>query len=294
MRLYLPLLLSLAACSSQSGENAATDNSNAANVTATLPAETASVPAPDVRSATPAPLNPPAPGEPGGLDDDRTPVSEAPFSEDSAQGAANVVQTYYALLEAGKYGQAYRLWEPGAAGMDARAFAASFDRYSEYHANIGAPGRVDAGAGQRYVAVPVQVYGRLKAGAREFNMRGSVTLHRAGNVDGASAGQRRWRIRSSDVKPRPGEAVPSPQPTEDNRSTARYRCMDGSRLVARFDPDKDRVTVSRGGKALATLRGQRVASGIHYAAGGYELRGKGSDISFTAPGLPPVACTAIR
>ena len=27
-----------------------------------------------------------------------TPVSEAPFREDSAQGAADVVQTYYALL----------------------------------------------------------------------------------------------------------------------------------------------------------------------------------------------------
>ncbi|HWU95875.1 MAG TPA: MliC family protein, partial [Sphingomonas sp.] len=242
----------------------------------------------------PAPLNPPAPGEPGGLDNDTTPVNEAPFTEDSAQGAANVVQTYYALLEQGKYGQAYRLWEPGAAGMNAKAFAASFAPYSEYHANIGAPGRIDAGAGQRYVTVPVQVYGRLKQGARPFNMRGSVTLHRAGDIDGATAEQRRWRIRSADVKPGPGEATPSPVPTGDNRSTARYRCMDGSRLVARFDPDNDRVTVSRGGNALATLRGQRVASESRYAAKGYELRGKGSDMTFTAPGQPPIACTAIR
>src|SRR3546814_7057522 len=50
-----------------------------------------------------APLNPPAPGERGGLADDKTPVSEAPFTETSAQGAANVVQIYYALLEAKKY-----------------------------------------------------------------------------------------------------------------------------------------------------------------------------------------------
>ena len=294
MRPYLPLFLSLAACSSQPGENGAIGNSAPAeNTIAALPTESTPV-ADAAPSATPAPLNPPAPGEPGGLDDDKTPVSEAPFPEDSAQGAANVVQTYYALLEAGKYGQAYRLWEPGTAGMDARAFAASFDRYSEYHANIGAPGRIDAGAGQRYVTVPVQVYGRLEQGAREFNMRGSVTLHRAGDVDGASAEQRRWRIRSSDIKPRAGEASPSPASTEDNRSTARYRCMDGSRLVARFDPDQDRVTVLRGGKALATLRGQRAASGIHYAAGGYALRGKGNAMTFTAPGLPPIACTVIR
>lgn len=293
MRPYLPLFLSLAACSSQPGGNTADNSEIARNEIAALPAETVSAPETEP-SATPPPLNPPAPGEPGGLDDDRTPISEAPFSEDSVQGAANVVQTYYALLEAGKYGQAYRLWEPSAIGMTPAAFAASFDRYSEYHANIGAPGRIDAGAGQRYVTVPVQVYGRLKQGAREFNMRGSVTLHRVSDVDGATAGQRRWRIRSNDIKPRPGEAAPSPQPTEDNRSTARYRCMDGSRLVARFDPDRDRVTVSRGGKAVATLRGQRVASGIQYAGGGYELRGSGNAMTFTAPGLPPIACTAIR
>src|SRR3546814_16454023 len=39
-----------------------------------------------------APLNPPAPGERGGLADDKTPVSEAPFTKTSAQGAAKVVQ----------------------------------------------------------------------------------------------------------------------------------------------------------------------------------------------------------
>lgn len=100
-----------------------------------------------------------------------------------------------------------------------------------------------------------------------------------------------------EAKPNPSsppEATPSPTLTEDNRSTARYRCMDGSRLVARFDPDNDRVTVSRGGKALATLRGQRVASGISYTAKGYELRGKGNDLTFTAPDQPPIACMAIR
>ena len=292
MRLSLPLLLTLAACSSQPAENvvSAADEFDPAPVERATPVAKAE----PVPAATPAPLNPPAPGEPGGLDNDTTRVSEAPFTEDSAQGAANVVQTYYALLEAGKYGQAYRLWEPGTAGMTAGAFASSFARYSEYHANIGAPGRIDAGAGQRYVTVPVQVYGRLKEGARPFNMRGSVTLHRTGDIDGATAEQRRWRIRSTDIKPRPGEATPSPQPTEDNRSTARYRCIDGSRLVARFDPDNDRVTVSRGGKALATLRGERVASGIRYATKGYDLRGKGDAMTFTAPGQPPIACTVIR
>jgi membrane-bound inhibitor of C-type lysozyme len=276
MRLLLLLpACALAACTPQPANDSAQLNNEAAAIDQKLPEATAS----------PAPLNPPAPGEPGGLDNDMTPVSEAPFTADSAQGAANVVQTYYALLEAGKYAQAYALWEPGAAGMSQGDFAASFAKFSEYHANIGAPGDIDAGAGQRYVTVPVQVYGRLKDGDRPFNLRGSATLHRT-EVDGATPGQKAWHIRSTDLKPRPAEA--------DNSSTARYRCMDGSKLTANFDPDNGRVTLVRAGRTLATLRQQRTASGIAYAGNGYELRGKGEAMTFTAPGQPPLACTAIR
>jgi len=169
----------------------------AANSSEPIPAPT---PAPE-----PAPLTPPAPGTPGGLADDRTPVSEAPFTPDSAQGAANVVQTYYALIGEGKYARARLLWENGgmASGSNPAAFAVRFARYSEYHANIGAPGDVDAGAGQRYVTVPVQIYARLKQGARPDYQIGSVTLHRTADIDGATAEQKSWHIRSIDLKPAP-------------------------------------------------------------------------------------------
>ena len=284
-----PLLfacLSLAACSTQPAgdvENAANETANASDTYQPM-----------------EPLNPPAPGTPGGLANDTTPVSEAPFAPDSAQGAANVVQTYYAHLEQGDFRKAWSLWAGNgeASGMTAQDFAASFGKYSEYHANIGAPGEIDAGAGQRYVTVPVQVYGRLKAGNKPVYMLGTITLQRT-VVDGASAEQRSWRIRSTDIKPRPGEAAPGPvaapsPATVDNRSSARYRCMDGSRIVADFDPDNRTVTVSRAGKKLATLTQQRVASGISYASRGYELSGKGDDMTFTAPGQPPLPCTAIH
>lgn len=149
------------------------------------------------------PLNPPAPGAAGGLPDDRTPVSEASPTPDSAQGAANVAQTYYALLGAQKFGEARALWRPGsaAAGRDLAAFTASFDRYSEYHANIGKPGRIDSGAGQRFVTVPVQVYARLKADRSPSYALGTMTLHRAADVDGATADQRMWKIESVTLKP---------------------------------------------------------------------------------------------
>jgi hypothetical protein len=185
MRLYLLIPAAmLSACTPPSVQNAMVDTENT---------EAAA-------TSTPAPLNPPGPGEPGGLDNDMTPVSEAPFAPDSAQGAANVVQTYYALIEEGKYAQAYQLWEPGAAGMSAEAFAASFAGYSEVHANIGAPDDIDAGAGQRHVTVPVQFYGRRKDGGKPFNLRGSLTLHRS-VVDGATPEQKAWRISGADLKP---------------------------------------------------------------------------------------------
>jgi hypothetical protein len=160
------------------------------------PQETAQAPAQPSPPPPLKPLDPPGPGEPGGLPDDRTPVSEAPFTPESAQGAANVVQTYYALVEAGKFAEARRLRSDG--GGD----EADFDRYSEYHANIGAPGRIEGAAGSLYVEVPVQAYGRLKSG-EPFNLRGSATLRRVNDVPGATPEQLRWRIASIDLEPTP-------------------------------------------------------------------------------------------
>lgn len=150
------------------------------------------------------PLTPAEPGQPGGLPDDKTPISEAPFAADSPQGAANVVQTYYALIGEGKYAEAWKLWgdRGKASGQSAEAFVASLAKYSEYHANIGAPGREDAGAGQRYVTVPVQAYARLKDGTAAYWI-GSVVLHRTADIDGATAEDKAWRIKSIDLKTAP-------------------------------------------------------------------------------------------
>src|SRR3569623_1791377 len=92
------------------------------------------------------------------------------------------------------------------ASLPVGAFAASFAKFSEYHANIGAPGRVDAGAGQRYVTVPVQVYARRKTGAPAY-WRGQVVLHRTADIDGATAEDKAWRIKSIDLKPAPSGAA---------------------------------------------------------------------------------------
>jgi membrane-bound inhibitor of C-type lysozyme len=150
--------------------------------------------APGVRCTTrpAAPVSPPEPGTPGGLPDDRTPISEAPFTPTSAQGAADVVQTYYALIGEGKYAEAGRL------RADGQAFDAS--RYAQYDAQVGAPGAIGAAAGSLYVEVPVVIYGRLKNGA-ELHQSGKAVLRRVNDVPGSTPEQRRWRIERIDLKP---------------------------------------------------------------------------------------------
>ncbi|RYY23915.1 MAG: hypothetical protein EOP62_18685 [Sphingomonadales bacterium] len=217
----------------------------------------------------------------------------APAIDETAKGAADVVQLYYARIGEKKYTDAWALWEGvgKASGMTAQAFAASFDKYAGYNAQVGTPGAIDAGAGQRFVTVPVQINGKLKTGAL-VNMVGSMTLHRT-IVDGASEEAKSWRIRTADIKPRPDPGPTTTPPPLDTRSTARYKCIDGSRMNAAFDPDNGKVTITRAGKT-SVLKQERVASGIRYAAGGTSFAGKGESMTFTQPGLPPLPCSPLR
>lgn len=123
-------------------------------------------------------------------------LPEEPFSSTSAQGAATIVETYYALIEAGKYAEALKLrWDAGRLGLE--RFAASFAPYADYHATVSAPSGIEGAAGSLYVQVPVQLYGRLKSG-KPFGTVGTVTLRRVNDVPGSAAEERRWRIYTSD------------------------------------------------------------------------------------------------
>jgi hypothetical protein len=157
---------------------------------------TSSVPAP---IAYP-PVEPRAPGTPGGFPDDRTPLSEAPFTPTSAQGAADVMQHYYALIGQKRYAEAWRLWGPS--GQDAQAFEGSFGDKLEYHGLVGSPGEIEGAAGSLFVTVPVQVYGRLRDG-RELHQLGKATLRRVNDVPGSTAEQRAWHIERIDLKTQP-------------------------------------------------------------------------------------------
>jgi hypothetical protein len=144
-------------------------------------------------------VEPRPPGSPGALPDDRTPVSEAPVTPTSAQGAADVVQRYFALIQSGRYAEALKLRAPP---PEEQALAAGLDAYDSLHGLVGAPGRVEGGAGSLSVEVPVQLYGRLKDG-REVHQGGVAVLRRANETPGATAEQRLWRIHDLRLKDAP-------------------------------------------------------------------------------------------
>ncbi|MEJ7935763.1 hypothetical protein WG907_16055 [Sphingobium sp. AN558] len=190
-------LLILGACDGR--EESALDNlangANVAQVDNSLRAEA---------QAVMEPLAPPAPGTPGGLPV-APPPAEDKIDPKSAQGAAQVVQGYYGLLEQKRYGDAQDLWSdnsPEGAQDDAH-FALRFRGFSEIHANIGAPRHPEGAAGSSYVTVPVQVYGRIAANGSPWYRLRQVVLRRVNDVPGASAAERRWHI----ISIRPYEAL---------------------------------------------------------------------------------------
>lgn len=144
------------------------------------------------------PLKPPAPGTPGGLPVDPEPISEGAIDPASGQGAGQLVQGYYALLEEKRFTEAQDLWRDGTphGDEDPKIFARRFGQFSEIHANIGAPGEPEGAAGSLYVTVPVQIYARVRATGKPYYALRLVTLKRVNDVPGSTAEQRRWHIES--------------------------------------------------------------------------------------------------
>ncbi|EQB14184.1 hypothetical protein [Sphingobium lactosutens] len=144
------------------------------------------------------PLAPPEPGTPGGLPVDPAPIEEGSIDPGSAQGAAQVVQGYYGLLEEKRFEDAQDMWNPATAigAQDDAHFAARFRGFSEIHANVGAPSEPEGAAGSLYVTVPVQVYGRIAANGKPWYALRQVTLRRVNDVPGSTEEQRRWHIQS--------------------------------------------------------------------------------------------------
>lgn len=194
------MMLAMVACSSQTPP--AQDENLA---TTTVTSETASPAAPvddSGNSAVPSG----APGTPGGLPDDRTPLEEpnGPIDAKSAEAAGQVVQRYGGLLEQRKFAEARRLWGNGgeASGQSEAEFVARFDKYATLHSEVGRPRDMEGAAGSIYITVPFRLFGTLKGGGA-FNSVGPLTLRRVNDVPGSTEEQRRWHIYQSGLNPRP-------------------------------------------------------------------------------------------
>lgn len=130
---------------------------------------------------------------------DATQPQAAP-AEPTPADAAAVVDAYYAAIAAGQYPRAYALWSGRgqASGQTAQQFAAGFADTASVSVDVGAPGRIDAAAGSRYVEIPVTVTATRRDGS-VHRYAGAYTLRRA-VVDGATDEQRAWRIASADLR----------------------------------------------------------------------------------------------
>lgn len=130
------------------------------------------------------------------------PAVDTGAAEPTPADAVAVIREYYAAIARRDHAAAYRLWrEDGAAsGQTPGQFAAGFAQTQGASVEIGAPGAVDAGAGSRYIEVPVSAtLTDADGNVRVFS--GSYVLHRA-VADGASPSQRAWRIQGADLRER--------------------------------------------------------------------------------------------
>jgi hypothetical protein len=114
------------------------------------------------------------------------PVATAKPGE--AQGAADTLRHYFALIEERRFEEAWRLREPGDKLPSAEAFAAYFSSFAEHRAQIGVASPNARAEGAEYVEVPVQTYARLASGP-PLSSAGTITLRRTGGGP--------WRIYTS-------------------------------------------------------------------------------------------------
>lgn len=108
-------------------------------------------------------------------------------AEPGAEAAVAVLRDYYAAINARDFARAHALWRQNPQAV--AQFADGFAGTAGVSVEIGAPGPVDAGAGQRFIEIPVKLDATQQDG-RVDRYAGRYVLHRSvvegGNPD--------WRI----------------------------------------------------------------------------------------------------
>ncbi len=113
--------------------------------------------------------------------------ASAAQTEPDAEAAVAVLRNYYAALNVRDFARAHALWRQNP--QTVAQFADGFAGTAGVSVEIGAPGPIDAGAGQRFIEIPVRLDATQQDG-RVDRYAGRYVLHRSvvegGNPD--------WRI----------------------------------------------------------------------------------------------------
>lgn len=147
------------------------------------------MPTPGASTPDPGRIDAPEP-EPATDTDDAAHTAtdtSAAQSEPGVEAAVAVLRDYYAAINARDFARAYALWRQNP--QTPAQFADGFAGTTGVSVEIGAPGPIDAGAGQRYIEIPVRL-DAAQADGRIDQYAGRYVLHRSvvegGNPD--------WRI----------------------------------------------------------------------------------------------------
>lgn len=119
--------------------------------------------------------------------------------EPTAQDAVDVLERYFADLDAKNYRDAYDAWQDGQNPQSFDEFVEGYEDTAAIQAEVGEPGRIDAGAGQRYIEIPVAIESILEDGTTQW-FEGTYVLHHVADIPGATPEQRLWHIYSADVE----------------------------------------------------------------------------------------------
>ena len=128
-------------------------------------------------------------------------------ADDSAD---ELVRRYYALINGQHFGAARLLWSDrgSACGRTDREFGAKLAGLTDAEARVGRPRDPEAGAGQRYVTVPVALHVESRRRSSDGDLL--VTLHRvADGIETSDPADHEWRIVATTVVNRHGPRGPA-------------------------------------------------------------------------------------
>lgn len=134
------------------------------------------------------------------LDEDADTTPECAVSPIGREAAADLVQRFYAAINAHDYASAWTLWGPdGNPEQNLDEFTKGYRDTRRTHVEIGKVSEVEGGAGSIYVTVPVTIDAELADGRRQ-RFTGSYDLRQINRGMGRSQG---WHIMAAKLKRTP-------------------------------------------------------------------------------------------